>query len=135
MEILLPLPVYQIMLAHVQNALPWEACGLLAGTDNLVSHVYLIDNIMHSPIAFEMDPGQQLAAMLHVEEQGLALLAAFHSHPLGPQTPSQTDVAKAFYPELVQIIIALNDRQNPSARAFTIVEREISEILLRVVDD
>ncbi len=134
MEILLPVPIYQIMLAHVQKGLPLEACGLLAGTGNLVSHVYLIDNIENSPIAYEMDPQQQLAAMLHVEEQGLALLAVFHSHPMGPQTPSQTDVAKAFYPELAQIIIALNDRQNPSVRAFTIVEQQISELPLRVID-
>jgi proteasome lid subunit RPN8/RPN11 len=135
MELLLPIPIYQIMLAYVQHALPLEACGLLAGADNLVSNVYLIDNIKRSPTAFEMDPQQQLEAMLHTEEKGLTLIAAFHSHPTGPQTPSQIDVAQAYYPELVQIIIALNDRENPSTRAFMIAEQEIAELDIRVIVD
>ena len=134
MDVLIRKPIYQTMLAYVQDALPLEACGLLAGRDNLISHIYLIDNIMRSPVAFEMDAQQQIEAMLHVEEQELELIAAFHSHPLGPQTPSQTDVAKAYYPELAQIIIALDSSENPSTRAFTIIHEEISELQIHVVD-
>lgn len=134
MDILIRFPIYQIMLAHVQDALPLEACGLLAGHDNLISHIYLIDNILNSPVEFEMDPQQQLAAMLDVEEEGLELIAAYHSHPVGPQTPSQTDVARAYYPELAQIIIALGDREGPPVRAFEIVDGDITEHQIHVVD-
>lgn len=134
MDIVIPRPIYQIMLAHVQDALPLEACGLLAGLDDLISHIYLINNILRSPVEYEMDPQQQIEAMLNVEEQGLSLIAAYHSHPMGPHTPSQTDVARAYYPELAQIIIALGDRESPSTRAFTIVDEEISELKVTVVD-
>jgi proteasome lid subunit RPN8/RPN11 len=99
--------VFQIMLAHVQSGLPLEACGLLAGQDNFISHIYIIDNILRSPVAFEMDAQQQIEAMLNVEAQGLELIAIYHSHPQGPQAPSQTDIAKAYYPELAQIIVSL----------------------------
>ncbi len=128
MDILINQSLYQIMLAHTQAIFPLEACGLLAGQENYISHIYLIDNSLHSRVAFEMDAQQQIEAMLHAEERGLELIAAFHSHPTGPQTPSQTDVAKTYYPELAQIIIALDNRENPSTRAFTIVDGEITEL-------
>jgi proteasome lid subunit RPN8/RPN11 len=135
MEIVLRKSILQTILAYVQQARPLEACGLLAGEDNIVSHIYLIDNIKQSPIAYEMDPLQQLQAMLQAEEEGLELMAVFHSHPRGPETPSQTDVEKAYYPDLAQIIIALNDPENPSTRAFTIIDREITELPLQIIDD
>jgi proteasome lid subunit RPN8/RPN11 len=133
MDLLLTHETYQIMLAYVQSRLPLEACGLLAGRDGLISHIYFIDNILRSPVEFEMDAQQQIEAMIHAEEHELALLAVFHSHPLGPQTPSQTDVAKAYYPDMAQIIIALANPAEPSVRAFTIAEQEISELALHVL--
>lgn len=135
MGLLISDTVYQIMLAYVQSRLPLESCGLLAGENGVISHIYCIDNILHSPVTFEMDAQQQIEAMIHAEEQGFVLLAAFHSHPFGPQTPSQTDVAKAYYPDMAQIIIALADPEQPSVRAFMIVEQEISDLPLTVVND
>jgi proteasome lid subunit RPN8/RPN11 len=130
MDILIRFPVYQIMLAHAQTALPLEACGLLAGQDNLISHIYIIENALGSPVAFEMDAQQQIEAMLHAEAQDLELLAAYHSHPQGPQTPSETDISKAYYPELTQIIVSLHNQSKPRARAFTIVNELVTEIRL-----
>ena len=130
MDILINQSLYQIMLAHTQAIFPLEACGLLAGQENYISHIYLIDNSLHSRVAFEMDAQQQIEAMLHAEERGLELIAAFHSHPTGPQTPSETDIAKAYYPELVQIIVSLHDQSRPSVRAFTIINEHVTEIQL-----
>ena len=122
--------IYQIMLASTQAEYPLEACGLLAGQDDCVSEIYLIENSMHSPTAFEMDAGQQLQAMLDIEVQGLEMLAVYHSHPAGSATPSETDIAQAYYPELAQLIISLTDRSNPTVRAFTIVNKHVSELEL-----
>lgn len=130
MDILIRFPVYQIMLAHAQTALPLEACGLLAGQNNLISHIYIIENALRSPVAYEMDAQQQLEAMLNVEAQNLELLAAYHSHPQGPQIPSETDISKAYYPELTQIIVSLNNRSKPRVRAFTIINELVTEIRL-----
>lgn len=134
MKIFLPKPIWQIMLAHVQQARPWEACGLLAGKEKRVAHIYLIDNVLQSPVAYEMDAPQQLQAMLHAEEEGLDLIAAFHSHPTGPETPSPTDVEKAYYPDLAQIIISLKDHTNPATRAFLIRDGNVTELSLQITD-
>ena len=132
MQPLIRRSVFQIMLAHTQASYPLEACGLLAGQDNCISHIYIIENILHSPVAYEMDPQQQLEAMLNLEDLDLELLAAYHSHPQGPQTPSETDIAKAYYPDLAQIIVSLHDQLNPIVRAFTIANEQVTEIRLQL---
>lgn len=119
------LTVYQVMLAHLQSAYPQEACGLLAGKDGRIAHIYMIENILHSPTAYEMDPRQQLEAMLHAEKQGLELLAAYHSHPSGPGIPSATDIAQAYYPDMLQLIISLQNRYDPRVGVFRIFTGQV----------
>lgn len=124
--------IFTAMLTHLQSVFPQEGCGLIAGFDGRVTHWYAVDNSLHSPTAYYMEPAQQLSAMLAAEAQGLTLLGVCHSHPQGPAKPSQTDVEQAYYPDFVQIIVALQDRQQPSVRGFYIVDGEISEVLLVV---
>lgn len=124
---------YLAMLAHLQAVYPLEGCGLLAGRAGRVQRVYPVDNALRSPTEYEMDPHQQLKAMLDLEDAGLELLAIYHSHPQGPQEPSPTDVARAYYPEAAQIIVSLADPQRPSARAFSIAGGQVEELLLEIV--
>ena len=122
-------PIYQTILAHLQNQYPLEACGLLAGTANgRVTHHYPIDNILQSQTAYEMDPRQQIEAMLTIEANNQQLLAIYHSHPHSPPYPSPTDVAYAYYPEAIQLIISLLSLSAPQTRAFTIQEGQINEV-------
>jgi proteasome lid subunit RPN8/RPN11 len=124
---------YAVMLAHCQAEYPLEACGFLGGQDGKAFAVTAVENILRSPVAYEMDPRQQIEAMLHIENGGLDLMAAFHSHPQGPSQPSATDLAQAYYPELVQIIISLRERTAPVARAFLLTHDEFNEVELLVV--
>ncbi len=123
---------YLTMLAHTQAAFPLEACGLLAGSHRQVRHLYIIENSLQSPTAYEMDGRQQLDAMLHIENQGLDLLAVYHSHPGGPSAPSATDIAQAYYPDLIQLIISLQDRSRPNVGAFTIVDGQVDRCSISI---
>jgi proteasome lid subunit RPN8/RPN11 len=120
------------MLEHVQAAYPLEACGLLGGEDGRALCLYPVDNILQSPTRYEMNPLQQVQAMLDMDAQGVALLAVYHSHPHGPARPSPTDIALAYYPEAVQVIISLQTPQQPEVRAFTIVDAIITEVMWRI---
>jgi proteasome lid subunit RPN8/RPN11 len=124
---------YQELLHHTQSAYPLEACGLMAGQDYRVRRLYPIDNIRQSPYEYEMDPVEQLDAFLDLEQRGWELIAIYHSHPQGPQVPSATDVAQAYYPEAGHIIVSLLDNQQPRVRAFTIISGQVTEIPLRLV--
>ena len=116
------------MLAHVAGLWPEEACGLVGGRDGRAVRLYPVENTRHSPVAFEMDPLQQIKAMLAMEAEGLDLIAIYLSHPDGPARPSATDVANAYYPDAVQLIISLADRARPSVRAFTIIDGVVTEV-------
>jgi proteasome lid subunit RPN8/RPN11 len=136
-EIHLPAALYEEMVHHLTTRLPEEACGLVGGlVDGLVAHavrVYPIENILHSPVAYEMDPLPQIRAMLDLEAADLELVAIFHSHPSGPARPSSTDVEQAYYPDSAYLIISLADQQRPTVRGFMLGDgkaREIDVVLI-----
>jgi proteasome lid subunit RPN8/RPN11 len=39
-----------------------------------------------------------------MEAQGLEMVGIYHSHPHGPDSPSPTDIAEAYYPDAVYLI-------------------------------
>ena len=124
---------YLLMLAHCQWVYPEEACGFLGGEDGRATIVTPVENKLHSPVTFEMEPLQQLEAMIYLEENGRAILAAYHSHPHGPPRPSQTDLAQAYYPDMPQIIVSLQRRAQPEVRAFLFTTGTIRGLDWRLV--
>ena len=124
---------WETMLAHLKAVYPLEACGLMAGKNGRVHQIYPVDNYLASPFAFEMVPQQLVAAMIDIEEQGLTLLAIYHSHPHGPPSPSSTDIAQANYPEAVQVIISLQNQTQPEAGAFEITNNRVNIVSLEIV--
>lgn len=111
---------YAAILAHVEAERPNEACGLLAGAGGRVSRVYAMENIHHSPASYEMNPVQQVKAFLEMEAAGWQLCGIYHSHPAGPAEPSPTDLAQAFYPESVYLIVSQNAQGGWQMRGFFI---------------
>lgn len=129
-ELRLPPSLINDMIAAVTARYPEEACGLVGGRDGGAARLYQVENMLHSPTAYEMEPIQQVRAMLAMEAGGLELVAIYHSHPDGPARPSMTDVAQAYYPDAAQIIISLADRERPILRAFMIQEGAVREIAI-----
>jgi proteasome lid subunit RPN8/RPN11 len=124
---------FEAMIAHLQAVYPLEGCGLLAGNGRFSTQIYGIDNILRSPVAYEMDPHQQINAMLEFEARGDSMLAIFHSHPTGPQTPSETDIRQAYYPEAIYLIISLENKESPITRAFQIIDNTVQEVEWQIV--
>jgi [CysO sulfur-carrier protein]-S-L-cysteine hydrolase len=98
----------QRMRFDVTQRAPEEACGLLsgqikAGTYRAVA-VIPTTNELHSPFRYRIDPHEQITAFNQIDSQGLELVGIYHSHPAGPSEPSPTDIAEAYYPEVVYLI-------------------------------
>lgn len=121
------------MIHHLREALPYEGCGLLAGRQGQVERVYTITNRLQSPTAFEMDPTEQVQAMLGLEADNLEMLAIYHSHPCAPASPSYADVSQAYYPGVAHVIVSWAEPERPQARVFTIVDGIVAEIDLKIV--
>jgi len=119
------------MLHHVQECLPEEACGLLAGREGRVSQVMPVENSAHSAIRFRMDPQAQVSGLLGIEAQGLELVAIYHSHPSGPETPSETDRAEVYDPEALVLVWCFGSR-GWQARAFDLGGNDLLEVPVEV---
>jgi len=115
------------LISHAEEVAPNECCGLLAGRDGRVERIYRGTNIDHSPYTYLMDPREQLAAFKDMEAAGLDLMGIYHSHTRTPAYPSRTDVAKAYYPDALYVIVSLARRDAPDIRAFRLVDGQILE--------
>jgi proteasome lid subunit RPN8/RPN11 len=121
-EVGFPLPdaLAAEIVAHARAGYPQEVCGLISGRAGAALAVHPGRNISPAPlVAYELDH-ETLALQIGLEDQGLELLGIYHSHPRGPETPSETDVSLAFYPEPVYLIVSLARPDQPVLRAFRI---------------
>lgn len=127
-------PFLNQIIDHLQACYPLEGCGLLAGDERgWVTAVYPIDNILQSPTAYQMNPQQQIEAMLALEARGWRLIAIYHSHPQGPEHPSASDIRQAYYPEALTMIVSLKKQPEPVVRVFQIADQSVAEKKMKVV--
>lgn len=117
---------------HARREYPLESCGLLAGKKGKITKVYSIENTEKSSSSYLMAPEEQLRVFREVEEEGLELSAIYHSHPHSPALPSQRDVAYAFYPDSLILIISLMDQKTPQVGAFQIENGKIEQKRLKI---
>lgn len=115
---------YEKMLAHCEEGLPNEACGLIAGTkegeDKYIKKIYLLTNIDASNEHFSMDPKEQFAAIKDIRANGYVLLGNFHSHPESPSRPSEEDKRLAYDSTVNYLIMSLMEKDHPVLKAFQI---------------
>jgi proteasome lid subunit RPN8/RPN11 len=123
---------WEEMNLFVTAASPEEACGLIGGKDQTSMVVYPILNELHSPIRFRLDPQLQLDAFVDIEQRGLDLLVIYHSHPKGPQKPSQTDIEEFAYPGVLSLIW-FPDHLTWKCRCFEIKGPNFREVKVRLI--
>jgi proteasome lid subunit RPN8/RPN11 len=117
--------------AHLQSCLPEEGCGLLAGRGPDVELIVPIENAEHSSSHYHMEHRALIEAFHRVDQLGLELLGAFHSHPHGPAGVSQSDVEEWQYPEAALVVCTrLGDEW--TARGFMAEAGGVREIPLLV---
>jgi|SRR3990172_4863545 len=129
----IPKSIINDMLAHAKEGYPHEVCGLITGKENLPTRVFRMTNIDESSVSYMMDPAEQFRALKEIRNEGLELLAIYHSHPTSPSYPSQTDVRLAFYPEAIYVIVSLQKVGNPEIKGFRILDGRISDEVLEVI--
>lgn len=125
---------YQIMLEDVVSRAPNEACGIVAGLDSHSEKIYRITNISKSNNRFLMDPEEQLIAFNDIEHHGYKLLAIYHSHPEGPDGPSNTDILEFAYPDTMYLIWSYSTHYW-ECHGYTITDRAIIEMPLLIIQN
>lgn len=110
-----------------------EVCGLIGHRPETGYEIYPVANVARHPqTRFELDPAGQIAAMRCMREHGEALFAIYHSHPDAPARPSAVDIEQASYPEALNLIISLQDRDAPELRGWWICEDGVGEVKIEI---
>lgn len=113
------------LIAQAQKDAPLETCGYLLGRDDTVLENYPMTNIDHSEEHFSFDPKEQFAALRYARNNGLKILANWHSHPASPSRPSQEDLRLANDPTIRYAILSLFEGIH--LNSFKILNGEIVE--------
>ena len=128
----IPRWIHDAIVAHALEDTPNEACGLLAGREGRIEHLFRMRNADQSPKTYRLEPTEQLRAFREIEDRGWDLTGIYHSHTHTEAYPSATDRRQAFYPEAVYVLISLS-KMTPVVRAFRIRDEVVEECETRVV--
>jgi len=134
-RLIVPLPIYEEMVAQALAEQPNECCGLLGGFMDICSEGsrvgrvvkrYPLVNEAKSPVEFFNGGKDLFEATRDMRECSLDTLAVYHSHPSSPPVPSKRDRAMNWSEEVVNLIISLTTTP-PTVRAWWLTEEEFQE--------
>lgn len=126
----IPKEILDAVIAQAQEGFPLEVCGILGGTGNRVASRYAMTNTDASNEHFMMDPKEQFAAVKAMRAAGEEMLVIYHSHPESPARPSQEDIRLALTPNVCHLIVSLESREQPVAKAFRITAGAVEAVVL-----
>ncbi|MDF1615320.1 M67 family metallopeptidase [Desulfurivibrio dismutans] len=124
--------IVNALLAHGRREEPNEACGYLAARDGVICRHFELTNIDAAPDHYSMDPAEQFAAIKQMREDGLQLVAAYHSHPETPARPSLEDIRLANDPDMIYVIVSLMAGVEP-IKAFKIEDNDYRDLPLHIL--
>lgn len=119
MMLSIPQDIYAAIIAHAQRDFPLEACGILGGTDGVVTEHYPMANTDRSNEHFMMEPKEQFAVIKDLRAKGKEMLVVYHSHPETPARPSEEDIRLALTPDVSYVIVSLAG-ETPDVKSFRI---------------
>lgn len=109
-----------------------ESCGLLAGSDEIITRAFPATNSLASATAYEVAPVELFRLMKQIRAAGLQMMGIYHSHPKGDNSPSSSDIARAHYPDAAYFIISPLPSAAHAVRAFSIRNGEVTELKIEI---
>jgi proteasome lid subunit RPN8/RPN11 len=105
------------------------------GTPDRIDECVPTRNIAASPTRFEINPPEHFALIRRLRAQCTQqqIVGAYHSHPSSPAVPSPTDIAEAYYPEFVYVIVSLVNPARADVRAYRVHGERAETIAVRKV--
>lgn len=122
------------LISHARAEAPIEACGYLAGKDDLITAAFRLRNVDASPEHFSFEPAEQFVTVRRMRAEGVRLQAVYHSHPTTPARPSQEDIRLANDPSLRYVIVSLAGPV-PDVKSFRIRDGRVEPEPLHVTED
>jgi proteasome lid subunit RPN8/RPN11 len=125
--------IFDRLLAEARANPKIECCGLLAGRKGVISTILPAKNALQSAKAYEIEPRELFALFRRMRAEAVEHLGIYHSHPNGENSPSPTDVERAFYPDVAYLIISPEVNPSRPIRAFKIGKGRAREISVQIL--
>ncbi|GFO64145.1 M67 family metallopeptidase [Geomonas paludis] len=129
----IPREILDAVIEQAQQGFPLEVCGLMGGAGNRVASRYPMTNTDASNEHFMMDPKEQFAAVKAMRAADEEMLVIYHSHPESPARPSQEDIRLALTPNVCHLIVSLENREEPVAKAFRIAAGVVEAVDIETI--
>jgi proteasome lid subunit RPN8/RPN11 len=135
----LPGAIREAIVAQARAEYPNEACGLIIGDGPAAGggralRYEGVRNKAASPYRYEIDPADLYRLTIETDDADEAFWGIVHSHTHSPAVPSPTDIALAFYPDALYLLVSLSPDEAdpatgaPGVRAWRIVDGEVHEV-------
>jgi proteasome lid subunit RPN8/RPN11 len=112
--------VYDAMIGHALDEHPNECCGLLGGTDGVITQIYPATNVAETKsVRYDVDSTELVKIFTAMRAGDVEHLGIYHSHPSSEPKPSATDRKLARYDSVVYFIVSLRSRR-PRMQAWRI---------------
>jgi proteasome lid subunit RPN8/RPN11 len=133
LKLTIPENIFEEIIQQAKSEAPIEACGILAGKNGQAERLYRMENVDQSSDHFMMLPEEQFKIIKDIRSSELEMLAIYHSHPETPARPSQEDIRLALTPDVVYVIVSLQDEINPVLKGFLIENGKPEETPVQIV--
>lgn len=130
----IPRSIVQRMVAEALRHAPAECVGVLSGLGRDAHACHPLPNIAADPHHFLADPAAQIDLFRRLRTEGGAPIAIYHSHPSGAAWPSAEDLAQAWHPEMLYLIIALGVAGRVEVHGFLLRDGRATPQEIRVVE-
>lgn len=133
--------------AAAEAAWPAEGCGLLIGRGPrrrlAVTEILPADNLLRhlGNDRFELDPAVRFTAERAARGTECRVIGHWHSHPDGSVRPSRTDLAQAWEPDLIWLIVGVAADSSGRPQALSMAAHRLDrarnrayDILLRIAE-
>ena len=130
----IPTNIFERMVAQAKALAPIEACGILAGKDNKAEKLFEMTNADNRSDHFMMEPKEQFAVVKDIRSAGLEMLAIYHSHPETLAGPSAEDIRLALTPDVIYIIVSLQDAKAPVVKGFLLEDGTVTEVPVEILE-
>jgi len=80
-----------------------------------------------------MDPSEQFEVARDIRAKDLKMLAIYHSHQATPARLSAEDIRLALTPDVIYLIVSLQNADNPEVKGFLIEDGNVTEVPVKVL--
>ena len=108
------------IVAHARAEAPNECCGLLVGSSDAIDEAVRVTNVEPGPARYRVNPVEHIRLNKRLRETPRAVVGAYHSHPRSSAEPSASDIAEAFDPDFLYVIVSLARPEAPDCRGWRI---------------